>query len=181
MLPVIIVLAILLLIVFWWIGTMNGLRRLQVKIEEALSGIDVALTKRFDTLTKMMDVARSYAKIEKETILDAVKLRRNMSMTERNDATQAMNDAQKQLNILAEAYPQLTANENFRQLQIAIMDVEEHLQASRRVYNSNVSQLNQKIVTFPTSIVASQCGITRNAFFEAESAKREDVTMNLDI
>ncbi len=178
---IIAIVVIVVIAIIWWIAAMNGLRQLQVKIQEALSGIDVALTKRYDVLTKMAEVASSYAKFEKETILGAVQLRSNMSMKDRNGAAEAMNQAQRQFNILAEAYPQLGANENFRQLQLAIMDVEEHLQASRRAYNSNVSLLNQRIVSFPTSIVASSCGITQESFFEAEPAKKEDVQLNLNI
>ncbi len=175
-----IVVAIVVILVIWWISTMNGLKRLQVKIQEALSGIDVALTKRYDTLTKMVDVAKSYAKFEKETILGAVKLRKGMSMEERQTAMANMDEAKQGLTILAENYPQLHANENYKALQVSIMDVEEHLAASRRAYNANVSSLNQKIVMFPTSIVASSCGITKEAFFEAEAAKREDVKMDLN-
>ena len=135
----ILVIALVLIILVWYISTLNGLRRTQVKIKESVSGIDVALTKRFDVLTKMVDVAKSYATFEKSTILEAVKLRNGMSMRERTQATEAMNQAAKELNFLAENYPQLHANENFRQLQVAIMDVEEHLQGARRAYNSNVS------------------------------------------
>ena len=180
--PLIIALiVVVVLIAGWWISTMNGLNRQKVKIEESLSGIDVALTKRYDTLTKMVDVAKSYAKFEKETIFGAVKLRKGMSMDERQQAAANMDATRSELNILAEAYPQLAANENFKQLQISIMDVEEHLQAARRAYNSNVSNLNQRIVTFPTSIVAGSCGITRQPFFEAEEAKRSDVNMDINI
>lgn len=173
--------AVVLVLLFWWIGTMNGLRRTQVKIDEAASGIDVALTKRYDVLTKMVDVAKSYATFEKQTILEAVKLRKGMSIQEKNNAAGIMNDVQREINVLAENYPQLHANENFRQLQVAIMDVEEHLQGARRAYNSNVSILNQKIVTFPTSIVASCSGITKESFFEAEETKRSDVNVNITI
>lgn len=175
------VFAVILIIVVWYIGTLNGLRQTKVKIQEAVSGIDVALNKRYDVLTKMVDVARSYATFEKQTILEAIKLRSGMSMTERNQASEAMTQAAKELNFLAENYPQLHSNENFRQLQVAIMDVEEHLQGARRAYNSNVSLLNRKIVTFPTSIVAGMCGIGPEAFFEAESHKREDVNVNITI
>ncbi len=175
------VIALLVIIIFWFVGTMNGLRRTQVKIDEAVSGIDVALTKRFDTLTKMVDVAKSYATFEKATILEAVKLRSGMSMSERNKATGVMDQAARELNFLAENYPQLHSNENFRQLQVAIMDAEEHLQGARRAYNSNVSELNRKIVSFPTSIVAGMCGITSKEFFEAEAGKREDVDVKITI
>ncbi|MBQ1853308.1 MAG: LemA family protein [Lachnospiraceae bacterium] len=176
-----VVLVIVFIILVWWISTLNGLKKTQIKIEEASSGIDVALTKRYDVLTKMVQIAKSYAKFEKETILEAVKLRKGMSIAEKNEAAAAMGDVQRGLNILAENYPQLHANENFRQLQVAVMDVEEHLQGARRAYNSNVSTLNQKIVTFPTSIVAGVSGITRQAFFEAENEKRADVKMDLNI
>lgn len=172
---------VVVVIILWWIATMNGLRRTKVKIEEASSGIDVALTKRYDVLTKMVDVAKSYARIEKQTILDAVKLRQGMSISEKNQAASAMGEVQKELNFLAENYPQLHANENFRQLQVAIMDVEEHLQGARRAYNANVSELNQKIVSFPTSIVAGGMGIKKEAFFEAEQIKRSDVNVNISI
>lgn len=173
--------AVVFIILVWYISTLNGLRQMKVKIKEAISGIDVALTKRYDVLTKMVNVAKSYATFEKATILEAVKLRKGMSMAERNQATGAMDQAARELNFLAENYPQLHANENFRQLQVAIMDVEEHLQGARRAYNSNVSALNRKIVTFPTSIVAGMSGIGAEEFFEAEAAKRQDVNVNIEI
>ena len=172
---------IVFVLLIWYISTLNGLRQTKVKIREAVSGIDVALTKRYDVLTKMVDVAKSYATFEKAAILEAIKLRSGMSMTERNKASEAMTQAAKELNFLAENYPQLHANENFRQLQVAIMDVEEHLQGARRAYNSNVSLLNRKIVSFPTSIVAGMAGITQEEFFQAEDSKRADVNVNITI
>ncbi|MBO4494268.1 MAG: LemA family protein [Clostridiales bacterium] len=172
---------VVVVIILWWIATMNGLRRTKVKIEEASSGIDVALTKRYDVLTKMVDVAKSYATIEKQTILDAIKLRQGMSISEKNQAASAMGEVQKELNFLAENYPQLHANDNFRQLQVAIMDVEEHLQGARRAYNASVSELNQRIVSFPTSIVAGASGIKKEEFFEAEATKRSDVNVSISI
>ena len=170
-----------LIVLIWWVSTLNGLKQTKIKIQEASSGIDVALTKRFDVLTKMVDVAKSYAKFEKETILEAVKLRKGMTITEKNQAAEAMSEVQREINFLAENYPQLHANENFRQLQVAIMDVEEHLQGARRAYNANVSALNQKIVAFPTSIVAGASGITQETFFEAEAQTRGDVNVKIDI
>ena len=83
----------------------------------------------------------------------------------------------KQLTIVAEAYPELKSSENFKQLQIAVMDVEEHLQASRRFYNSNVSILNQYVVSFPASIVANKNQIKQREFFEQDEMKRQDVEM----
>jgi LemA protein len=88
-----------------------------------------------------------------------------------------MSDAFTRINALAEAYPQLTSAPVFGNLQREIVDVEEHLQAARRLYNSNVSSYNMMIVTFPTSIVANGRGMTKREFFEAEAAKRSDVKM----
>ncbi len=177
---VIIVLVLGIIILFWYISTMNALRRSQLKIKEALSGIDVALTKRFDTLTKMVDVAKAYAKYEQETVFGSVRLRQGMSMSERKEVMADMDNTRSQLKLLAEAYPQLGANENYRQLQAAILDVEEHLQAARRAYNANVTKLNQQIVAFPSSIVAGMCRIGMEEYFEAEASKRQDVKMDLN-
>ncbi len=175
---ILILILIIAIIAVWYVSAMNSMRRLQVQIEESLSGIDVALTKRFDTLTKMFDVAKSYANFERETILGAIELRQGMSMAERNEASGQMDAAREQLRFLAENYPQLGANENFKELQYAVMDTEEHLQAARRLYNRNVSTLNQKIVAFPTSLIANQLGIHREDFFEAEQQKRADVNLS---
>jgi len=174
-----IAIVIIVVLVLWYVSTMNGLRQQVVKIEENESGIDVALTKRYDTLKKMVDVTRAYAKHEKETIMETISLRQGMSMKERNEAITKLNEVEQQIKFTAEAYPELRSNENYRQLQVTIADVEEHLQAARRAYNAAVSSLNQRIVTFPTSFVAKNCGITQRDFFEAESIKREDIKIDL--
>ena len=174
---VIIMILVLLILVIWYISVNNKLNRMLVKIDEASSGIDVALTKRYDVLTKMIAVCKGYAKHEKETITDTIKYRKGMSMEERVEANNKMNETLGKINVLAEAYPELKASENFKTLQTAIADVEEHLQAARRLYNANISSYNQDIVTFPTSIVAGMKGFTKKEFFEAEDAKKEDVKM----
>jgi LemA protein len=176
---IIISLLVVFIIMIWYITTMNGLRRSQIKISEALSDIDVALMKRHDVLVKMLDVTKAYARYEKETILETIKLRSGMRMSERTAAVNEMDQASRFINAVAENYPELRSSENYKQLQISIMDVEEHLQAARRLYNSNISYLNQKIVSFPGSIVASQLNITRAEFLETDEANRQDVKMDL--
>jgi LemA protein len=91
---------------------------------------------------KMLNISKSFATFEKETMLETIRLRSGMSMKERNQAVDAMNQSGHILQAVAEDYPELRSNENFKQLQISIMDVEEHLQAARRFYNGNVSRLN---------------------------------------
>ena len=170
---------IILIFVIWYITTSNKLNRSVVKIDESLSGIDVALTKRYDVLRKMIDVVKSYAKHEKETLFEVINLRKDMSIKERNDVNHAMDENFKKINIVAENYPELKSSENYKTLQQSIADVEEHLQAARRLYNSNVSLYNQLLVSFPTSIIAKNKGMTKKDFFEADEVKKEDVKIDL--
>lgn len=175
---VIAVLAIVIITFLWFIITMNALRRAEVKIDESLSDVDVALIKRHDVLTKMLDISKGYAKYERETMLETIKLRTGMSMEERKAVTGKLAEANSFINAVAENYPQLKSSENFRQLQLSVLDTEEHLQAARRLYNSNVSYLNQKIVSFPDSLVAGMMNIQARDFFEATEDKKQDVVMN---
>jgi LemA protein len=163
--------------ILWYISTMNRFARLVVKITESDSGIDVALTKRYDTLTKMLDVTKGYAKHEAETLANIVTMRRGMSMGERSEANRQMDELTGRINVLAESYPDLKASENFRELQHAVVEVEEHLQAARRIYNMNVSSFNQLLASWPSSVVGNMNRHSAKAFFEAEERKKEDVRM----
>lgn len=178
MVPIIVVGVIIFLILVWFIATSNGIKASQIKIKESLSGIDVALTKRFDTLTKMLDVVKGYQKHEKDMLTEIVRLRSGMTMSERNAASASMDKATRDINILAENYPELRSSANFVELQKTIADVEEHLQAARRLYNANVTSYNTKIVMFPNSIVAGMMGARSEEFFVADDVKRQDVAMN---
>lgn len=174
---IIVVVIVVVILVGWYIGTSNKLNRAVVKIEEADSGIDVALTKRYDALTKMLEITKGYAKHEKETLGEVINLRKGMSIAEKQDANNKMTETFGKINVLAEAYPELKSSENFKTLQLSVADVEEHLQAARRLYNANISSYNQEIVSFPTSIVAGMKGFVKKEFFEADEAKKEDVKM----
>lgn len=176
---IIIIVVLIAIIVAYFISISNGLNKSLVKIDEANSGIDVALTKRYDVLTKMIDVVKGYTKYEQETIFKTVELRQGMTMQEKNEANSNMEENYSKITLLAENYPDLKANENYRELQKSIADVEEHLQAARRLYNANVSSYNQKLVTFPSSMVANSKGMTKKEFFNAEDKKREDVKIDL--
>lgn len=176
----ILIIVIIFVIVCWYIKCSNKLNRSVIKIDEALSSVDVALTKRYDVLTKMVDVVKSFNKHEKEVLFEAIKLRDNMSIKERNDANEVMDKVAKELNVIAFKYPEIKSSENYKLLQDSILDVEEHLQASRRVYNSNVSFYNQLIVSFPTSIVAKLKKMSKRDFFVVDEAKLEDVEVKGD-
>ncbi|MDR2529998.1 MAG: LemA family protein [Oscillospiraceae bacterium] len=166
-------------VVGWAISTSNRFRTLLVKIQESDSGIDVALTKRFDTLTKLADVVRAYAKHESETLSKLVGLRSGAGIAEKSELSRQMDEATVKIRAIAESYPELHSSENYRQLQDAIMDAEDFLQAARRVYNMNVSSFNQAIVQFPASMIANNAHYQPKEFFAAESSKREDVSINL--
>lgn len=177
---VLIIIGVLVVLpLLWFIGTMNSLKQLEVKVDEAESGIDVALTKRFDVLTKLVATTKGYAKHEAETFENVVKWRqglpKNLSLAEKQEFMGKMDAVQSGINVAVEAYPELKAEKVFSNLQASISDVEEHLQAARRLYNSNVSTINSRIVTFPTSIVAGMVNVTKKEFFEADVLKREDV------
>ncbi|MDR3279774.1 MAG: LemA family protein [Synergistaceae bacterium] len=168
---------VVIAVILWYISTRNRFARLAVKITESDSGIDVALTKRYDTLTKMLDITKGYAKHEAEVLANIVKLRGGMSMAERGEANRQMDELSGKLNILAENYPALKASENYKELQRSVSDVEEHLQAARRIYNMNVSYFNQLLAVWPASIVGNGMGQTKKDFFEAEEHKKQDVEM----
>lgn len=179
----VVVVLIIVSLIGWWISKMNYFRRQQVKIKEAASGIDVALTKRFDLLTKQFNIVKGYAKHENETLVDVTKMRANYhegtgDVKEMNNFNAEMDKLSKSINIVVERYPELKADKMFLSLTNSCTDVEEHLQASRRLYNADVSEYNQAIVSFPGSIVASAIHATAAEFFKADEAKREDVKMD---
>ena len=173
-----IIIVLVLAVVGWWITTSNNLKVMGVKIDEALSGIDVALTKRFDLLTKAVATAKGYAKHEEETLTKIIAMRNPGSaatLMEKQEFASQTAEAIKSFNVVVEQYPNLKADTQFVALQNSIRDVEEQLQAARRLYNANVSKYNQAIIVFPASIVANASHLTKRDFFEAEEAKRQDV------
>lgn len=175
-----IVVILLIALVAWYISTMNWFRRTKVKVDEANSGIDVALTKRYDLLTKALASVKGYAKHESETLSKVIGMRtgniKDLSLDEKSKLNAELNEVQRGINVVVEQYPQLKADTQFSLLQNQTADCEEQLQAARRVYNSNVSTFNQRRVTFPSSFVAKRIGFREDLeFFKADEEKREDV------
>ena len=168
-------LIILALIAFWCVRTVNGFKKKEIRVQEGLSGVEVALTKRFDMLTKMLDTAKGYMAHESELFTKVIELRRGMSVAEMNDAQQQMDALSGRFFAVAENYPALRSSEVFAELQRGIRDAEEHLQAARRLYNSNVTAYNTAIAMFPAKILAGSR--QPKEFFAADASKREDVKM----
>lgn len=179
MLTAMIIAAALIAAIVWVIAASNRFRTLLVKITEADSGIDVALTKRYDTLTKLIDVVKAYARHESELLSVTIRLRSGMDVTEKAEVSRQMDTAANKIKVIAEGYPELRSSENYRQLQDAILGAEDQLQAARHAYNTNVSSFNQSIVRFPASILANRMHYGVKAFFSAEEVKRADVKIDL--
>lgn len=171
---------VLLILVIWCVSTANSLKVAQVKIKEAESGIDVALAKRCDNLTKQMEICKGFMKHETATFEKVIAMRSGMTMDERVKLSAEMEQAASTIRFTAEAYPELKSSENFRTLQAAAVDAEEHLQGARRAYNANVSAYNQKQVVFPTSLIASMIGCRPAPFFEASQTQKQDVKISFD-
>ena len=168
-------LIILALIAFWCIRTVNDFKKKEIRVQEGISGIEVALTKRYDMLTKMLDTAKGYMAHESELFEKVIELRRGMSVSEMNDAQQQMDALRGKIFAVAENYPELRSSDVFVELQRGIRDAEEHLQAARRLYNTSVTSYNTAIAMFPAKILAGSR--QPKEFFAADAVKREDVKM----
>ena len=110
-------------------------------------------------------------------MFETIKLRSGMSIPEKQKVLEQMNEVSTQFKLTAEAYPTLLSSEMYKSLMAGIADCEEHLQAARRLYNSNVNSYNTTIAMFPSSIVAGMQGATKQELFTAEEYKRQDVEM----
>lgn len=172
---IIILLIVLALAAIWCINTVNGFKKKEIRVQEGLSGVEVALTKRYDMLTKMLDTAKGYMAHETDLFERVIALRRGMSIGELNDAQQQMDSLSGKLFAVAEGYPELRSSQVFVELQRGIRDAEEHLQAARRLYNTSVTAYNTAIALFPAKLLAG--GRQPKEFFAVEGYKREDVKM----
>lgn len=172
---IIILLALVAVAALWCVSTINGFKKCEIKVEESLSGIEVALTKRFDMLTKLLDASKGYMAHEKDLFTQVIAMRQGMSVTELGEAEQKMTELSGRLFAVAEGYPELRSSEVFVELQRGVRDAEEHLQAARRIYNSNVSRYNTAIAVFPAKLLTG--GRTPKEFFEADAEKRANVKM----
>jgi len=176
MLVLIIVIVAVVLIVAVLAGMYNGLVRLNVRADEAWSDITVQLKRRADLIPNLINTVKGYAAHEKSVFEDVTAARAaTLSATGPEEAAKAENQFQQTLKSLfavAEAYPDLKANQNFLDLQAQLTDTEDKIQASRRFYNGVVRDFNTKRKVFPTSIFASMLGFkTDKQFFDVDEAQ----------
>ena len=175
-----IILIIVLVVVIIAVITMyNGLIKLKNRVDEAWSDIDVQLKRRYDLIPNLVSTVKGYAAHEKE-LFEKVTEARSRAMgagtaTDKAQAENMLSNTLKSLFAVAEAYPDLKANQNFLELQRELTDTEDKIQASRRFYNGNVRDFNTKIQVFPTNMMAGVLGFSKRDFFEAEAGEKEVV------
>ena len=177
----IILLVIVAVIVVGIIFMYNGLIRLKNRVDEAWSDIDVQLKRRYDLIPNLVNTVKGYAAHEKE-VFDRVTQARSAAMgagsaEAKGQAENMLSGALKSLFAVAEAYPDLKANQNFLELQRELTDTEDKIMAARRFYNGNVRDFNTKIQVFPTNIFAGMLNFTKRDFFQAEAGEKEVVNV----
>jgi LemA protein len=163
----------------WGVAIYNGLIRLKNRVDEAWSDIDVQLKRRYDLIPNLVNTVKGYASHEKEVFEKVTEARTKamgaQSAGDKAQAENALSQTLKSLFAVAEAYPDLKANQNFLELQRELTDTEDKVQASRRFYNGNVRDFNTKIQVFPNNIFAGMLGFSSREFFEAEGGEKEPV------
>ena len=171
-----IILGIVLVLVLMCIGIYNSLVKLRNNRENAFANIDVQLKQRHDLIPQLVAAVKGYAEHEKELLTRVTEARAAaMQATGINDKIQAENqlsNALAGLKVSLEAYPDLKANQNFLQLQNEISDIENKLAATRRYFNTATRELNNKVQTFPSNILAGMFGFQKEPMFEVPSEER---------
>lgn len=153
------------------IGLYNKLVRDRNRMDEAWSGIDVQLKRRHDLVPSLVEVVKGYAQHESSVMEDVTSIRTTGSPSnelagQENQLSQSIG----KLMLLAEEYPDLKANENYQQLSDQLVEIEDTLQRARRYYNGSVRNLNIRIQTFPSNLVANAFGFKEQDFFEIKTA-----------
>ncbi len=175
----IIVLAILVIIVFWVFGMYNGLVRLRNQVKNAWSQIDVQLKRRHDLIPNLVETAKGYMKHERET-LDSITQARSHALEASGVADQAkaegeLNNALSRFMLVVENYPDLKASQNFLALQEELSSTENKVGFARQFYNDQVQAFNTKIESVPTNIIAGMFNFKQAEFFEIETPAEREV------
>jgi LemA protein len=177
-----VIVGILVLVVLWLIYAYNALVTLRQRVKEALSDIEVQAKRRYDLIPNLVSSVKGYAKHERGVFNEVTKARteamRATNPPQKARAENMLTEALKSVFAVAENYPNLKANENFLHLQQELSDTEDKLMASRRFYNSNARDLNTKIETFPTNLVARQLGFSKVEYFDAPDSETGPVKVS---
>jgi len=176
MIVLLVLLALIAGVVFWAVSVYNRLIRMQNLKNEAWSGIDVQLKRRFDLVPNLVETVKGYASHEKEVFEKVTEARsavsQSKSVGERVESENMLSGALKTLFAVAENYPELKANTNFLQLQEQLASLENDIQMSRRYYNGAARDYNISIATFPAVLIAQKFGYEKADYFEAAEEEK---------
>jgi LemA protein len=173
-----VVLAFVVLLVLFVIAVYNGLITRRNRVEEAAADIDVQLKRRYELIPNLVNTVKGYATHERELFERVTAARAGMmtgSTADKVAASNALTETLKSLFAVAEAYPDLKANQNFLSLQAELTDTQDKIMASQRFYNANVRDFNTAIQVFPTNMLAGALGFKAFEFIEATATETANV------
>ena len=176
------VIGVIALLVIYVLVTYNRFVRMKNRVDESFSTMDVYLKKRWDLIPNIVETVKCYTKHEKSTLSEVIELRNgaydNMSSDEKIKANQQLSKEITKIMALAEQYPDLKANENFKDLSTQLIKIEDEIANSRKYYNGTVRELNDKVQMFPSNIVANIFGYKAKAMFEANKEEKKNVKVS---
>ena len=176
------IIGVIALLVIYVLVTYNVFVKMKNRVDESFSTMDVYLKKRWDLIPNIVETVKGYAKHEKSTLSDVIKLRNgaydNMSSDEKIKANQQLSKGITKIMALAEQYPDLKANENFKDLSTQLTKIEDEIANSRKYYNGTVREFNDKVQMFPGNIVAKIVGYKAKIMFEATEEERKNVKVS---
>src|SRR3989344_1919714 len=179
-----IILGIAAFVVIYFWSLYNALVNLKTRIEEAWSAIDVQLKRRAELIPNLVETVKGYAKHEKTVFSEVTKARSALmgaqSLPQKAQASDMLTSALGKLFAVAEAYPQLKANENFVQLQKELSDTEDKVAYSRQFYNTIVNEYNIKIRTFPNTLFNEMLGFSEKEFFAASEEEKKAIKVKFE-
>lgn len=182
MLIYIIIYIIIFVLVYFGV-VYNSFVKLNNTVKEAFSTMDVYLKKRWDLIPNIVETVKGYAKHEKSILKEIIELRNSiyddMPANEKFEANNKLSQGINRLMAIAEAYPNLKANENFKDLSQQLTKVEDDIANSRKYYNGSVRIFNNKVQMFPSNIIARMLGFKEQKMFEASEEERKNIQVKL--
>ena len=180
----IIIIAIIAVIIIYFLFTYNKLVKLNNNVKEAFATMDVYLKKRWDLIPNLVETVKGYAKHEKDTLKEIVNLRNGVDYDNLSDNDKIAKNSEiskgiTKLMALAEAYPDLKANENFLSLNSELSSIEDEIAQSRKYYNAVVRDFNNKVEMIPSNIVAKMMSYSPKQMFVADEKERASVKVQL--
>lgn len=179
---ILVIVAVVVVLGFILVGLYNGLVQSRLRVKEAWSGIDVQLKRRASLIPNLVETVKGYATHEREVFENVTRARAMLQQAgtpgQAAEANNMLTQTLRSLFAVAEAYPDLKANQNFLELQRELSDTEDKIAYARQFYNTNVLSYNTKTATFPSVIFANMFGFKPEEFFEAEEEARQDVKVS---